>query len=132
MATTISTAARNAGCAAITALIDAGDSAGTLVIRDGTTVLVTITLQDPAFGAPSDGTADLAGVPLSNQASGSGDADNYQFLDSDGTLVISGDVAQGDPQSPDPLTITLDNTNIAQGQTVVINSYQFTVPATTS
>ena len=69
MALRISTAARNAGLNAITALVDGGSGAGVLRIYSGTqpagpgssptgTLLLAITLSDPAFAAASSATRD--------------------------------------------------------------------------
>jgi hypothetical protein len=91
---TLGTPARNAACNAIVDLIDAGASGtGYVEIRDSTTVLVTIQLQDPAFGASSTGTATLLGVPLSGTAAAAGDADNYIVYDDDANAIWSGTVA---------------------------------------
>ena len=76
MATRLPTAARNAACDAVVDLLDAGAGAGTIKIYTGSqpasandaasgTLLATITLSDPAFGAASTGVATMAGTPLS-------------------------------------------------------------------
>ncbi|WP_066360271.1 hypothetical protein [Herbidospora mongoliensis] len=70
----INTAARNAGLAAILALIDGGSGAGVLRIYSGSqpatpatspsgTKLAEITLSDPAFGSPNTGSADIDITP---------------------------------------------------------------------
>jgi hypothetical protein len=90
----LSTAARNAACDAIVDLIDAGASGtGYVEIRESTTVLVTIQLQDPAFGAAAAGVATLLGVPLSGTAGAAGDADNFIVYDDDDNQIWSGSVA---------------------------------------
>src|SRR5690606_3113713 len=132
MATTLFPATRNAACNTIVDLVDAGDSAGEIEIRDGTSVLVTFTCDDPAFGSASLGSATLEGTPLQAIATGTGEADNFRVLDSDGTVIRSGDVVQGNPSSPASDTLTLDNTSINSGQTVTITSYTFTVPGTSA
>lgn len=90
----LGTAARNAACNAIVDLIDAG-AAGTgyVEIRDSTTVLVTIQLQDPAFGNASTGVATLLGVPLSGTAGATGTADNYVLYDDDDNVIWTGSVS---------------------------------------
>jgi hypothetical protein len=55
-------------------------------------VLVTIQLQDPAFGNASTGTATLLGVPLSGTAGATGTADNYIVYDDDANAIWSGTV----------------------------------------
>lgn len=121
---TLSTPARNAACDGVVDLIDAGSAAGKLKIRQSTTVLATITLADPAFGSASTGVATGSSFPRSDtSADAAGVADNYQLTDSDDNVVISGTVGEGSGD------ISLDNTDIALGQTVTINSLTHTQPA---
>lgn len=120
---TLSTAARNAACDATVDLVDAGDAAGKLVIRASTTVLATITLDDPAFGAASSGTATAAGFPKTVAAGASGTADNYQITDSDDNVIISETLTEGSGNNQ------LDNLDINSGQDVTINSLTHTQPA---
>lgn len=120
---TLSTAARNAACDATVDLVDAGDAAGKLVIRASTTVLATITLDDPAFGAASSGTATAAGFPKTVAAAASGTADNYQITDSDDNVIISETLTEGSGNNQ------LDNLDINSGQDVTINSLTHTQPA---
>jgi hypothetical protein len=54
-------------------------------------------------------------------ASGTGTADNAEVTDSDDTVLWSGTLAA--------LGLTLDNTSINSGQTVTINSWTHTQPA---
>jgi hypothetical protein len=121
MAGTLSTAARNAACDAVVDLVDGGAGAGKLKIKASSTVLVTITLSDPAFGAASTGVATAAGLPLSGTAGASGTADNAEITDSADTVIISGTLAA--------MGITLDNTSINSGQTVNITAFTHTQPA---
>jgi hypothetical protein len=122
MSATLSTASRNAACAAVVNQCNQGAGAGKLKIRtSGAALLVSITLADPAFGAPSVGVATAAGLPLSGTASGNGTADNAEVTDSDDTVLWSGTLAA--------LGLTLDNTSIASGQTVTINTWTHTQPA---
>jgi hypothetical protein len=127
MAITLSTAARNAACDAIVDLVDDGEAEGTgaLVIKDGSTVLVTIALGATAFGSASSGVATASGLPLSGTAVADGDADSYDVVDSDGTVIWSG-VASMSGGGGD---LILNNTNIATDQTVTISSWTFTQPA---
>jgi hypothetical protein len=90
----LSTAARNAACDAIVDLLDAGAAGnGYLEIRDGTTVLVTIQMQDPAFSAAVAAVATAEGLPLSDTAGAAGDADNYIVYDDDDNQIWSGSVS---------------------------------------
>jgi hypothetical protein len=121
----LSTAARNAACDAVVDLIDGGAGAGKFKIRASTTVLATITLADPAFGAASTGTATGASFPRSDSsADGTGTPDNYQITDSDDTVIISGTAAVGSSE------VNCDG-NITAGQTVTANSLTHTQPAGT-
>jgi hypothetical protein len=121
---TLSTAARNAACDAVVDLVDAGSGAGKVRIRASSTLLAEITLADPAFGAASTGVATGASFPRSDtSADASGTADNYQILDSDNNVIISGTVGEGSGD------ISLDNTDIAAGQTVTLTSLTHTQPA---
>lgn len=121
----LSTAARNAAVDAVVDLIDGGSGAGLMRIRASTTVLATITLDDPAFGASATGTATGAGFPKSDSsADATGTPDNYQITDSDVTVVISGTAAVGSSE------VNCDG-NITAGQTVTVNSLTYTQPAGT-
>lgn len=124
MAITHSTAAKQASTNAITALVDAGVGAGYFTLTtSGDAVLVTIPFSDPAFGtADANGLATADVTPaLSAAASGSGDAAKVKVYDSADTLIFSGTVTAtgggGD--------LTLDNVNIASGQTVTISSFTY-------
>jgi hypothetical protein len=120
-------ASRSAGVGAILDLIDAGEGPGYVEVYTGEgpadpddaatgTLLVTITLNDPAFGAPADGVRAISTDPvLTVQGVGDGEAGWCRFFDSDDTPVMDGDVSQG-PGG----VLQLDNTNIATGQNVTI------------
>jgi polyisoprenoid-binding protein YceI len=129
MAITLATAGRNAACAGTTAAVDAGAGAGKLKLKSaGDVVLCIITLNDPAFAAPSAGAAALdvtpalSGVGLA--AAGAGTlATKFDFTDSADTVVWSGTVGVGSGE------IQLDNNSIAENQTVNITGYTHTQPA---
>lgn len=135
MATRTADAARNAATDAVVDRIDAGAAAGTLKIYTGAqpadaddaasgTLLVTITLGDPAYGASASGTAALSGTP-SGTAVATGTAGWFRVADSDGNTVFDGSVT-GTGGGGD---IELDNTSIASGQTVTITALPFSTPA---
>jgi hypothetical protein len=125
MATTISTAARNAACNAIVDLLDDGGGAGKLVIQtSGDATLATLTLAATSFGAAATGVATAATISAQN-ATGTGTAAKFIATDSADATVISGSVTAtgggGD--------ITLDSLSIESGQSVEITSWTVTMPA---
>lgn len=137
MATRLPTAARNAAADAVVDLADAGSGAATVQVRTGSqpasandaatgTLLVTITLNDPAFGAASSGVATLDVDPeLTGTAVATGTAGWFRLLDSTGATVLDGSVTAtgggGD--------MTLASTSIASGAEVSITSGSVTMPA---
>lgn len=123
MAVTLSTTARNAACDAVVDLVDGGAAAGKVRIRASSTTLVDITLSDPAFGAASSGVATAAGLPKSGTAVAAGTADNFQVLDSDNNVIWSGTAGTSGTD------MILDNTSIANGQTVNLTAFTHTQPA---
>lgn len=125
MAITHVTALRNTLANAAVDALDAAATAGKLVIRDGTTVLATVVLDDPAFDAAAAGVAALAGVPLDEASVATGDADNFLATDGDDNLCWSGSVTAtgggGD--------LTLDTVTVSSiGQVVTITGLSYTAP----
>jgi hypothetical protein len=83
---------------------------------DPTGLLCTITLPADWLAAASGGTKAKAGV-WSGAASGSGTAASWRIYDSSGTVChIQGNTTD----------MTFDNTNIATGQTMTVNSFTLT------
>lgn len=136
MATRLATTPRNAACDAVVDLLDAGSGAGTLKLYTGGqpasandaasgTLLATITLSDPAFGAASTGVATMAGTPLSGTGVAAGTAGWARFADSTGATVLDGAVTAtgGGGQ------VELATTTISVGVTVQITSGTVTMPA---
>lgn len=128
MATTLSTAARNAACNATTALVDAGAGAGKIRIKSaGAVVIAEVTFGDPAFGAASNGVATANGLPLAGAgiaAAGAGTAAaTFDVTDSTNAVVWSGAVGNGSGE------LSLNNTNIANGQVVTVTAFTHTQPA---
>lgn len=136
MATKISNATAIAACNAMVDLVDAGSSAGFVRIYTGSqptdsdtaetgTLLVTITLQDPAFGAAADATpggrATMAGTP-SGTAVATGTAGYFRVYDSDENHLWDGDAGTSGTD------MVLDSASITSGQTVTINSFTHTQP----
>jgi hypothetical protein len=80
---------RNDYCDAVIARIDGGDVAGKLVLRDGTTVVATITLDDPC-GTVTGGVLTFAGFPKTDLAcDNAGTPDNALVMDSDDNVVLT-------------------------------------------
>jgi hypothetical protein len=124
MAITHPTATRTAIADLIDDRVNGGAGAGTLVIlTSGDAVLASITLQDPAFGAGSNGEITLAGTPLEGTASGTGTAAKFEVRDSDATVIYTGSVATSGGD------LTIDNTSITSGQTVRVTSHSYTACA---
>lgn len=121
---TLTTAARNAACAAVTALVDAGGGAGNVVIKtSGAFVLVTFPFNATAFGAPSTGVATAAGFPKTIAATGTGTAAIYTVTNFAGTTIWSGTVGTSGEG------INLDSLGITAAQSVTLNSFTHTQPA---
>lgn len=135
MALSIATSARNAMCDALVDLLDAGSGAGKIEIRTGTrpanpntaatgTLLATVTLIDPAFGAASTGAATLAD-PAAVTAVATGTATWFRAMDSANAAVFDGDVTAtgggGD--------LTLATTSITTGLSVDVTGGTVTMPA---
>lgn len=134
MAIRLHTTARNAATNAVVGLIDAGSGAGTIKVYSGSqpaaatdaatgTLLATVTLGDPAFGAASAGAA--TGVdPASVNATSTGTAGWFRVADSTGATVLDGNVtvtgAGGDMQ--------LSSTSLTSGGAVDITSLSYTTP----
>ena len=132
MAIQIPAASRQAACDAI---VDQLDSlAGTLEIRTGSapdpdsavtgTLLATITLQAPAFGAAdSDGIATLLGVPLEDSsADDTGTAGYFRVETNAGACVYQGSVGT----SGEDLNLT--SVSIVATESVTVTSLTLQVP----
>lgn len=137
MAIGISTASQNAAANAIAALVDADVGAGTVTVRTGAapatandaptgTLLVTITLNDPAFGAAVAGvvTLDITPAPQGTGVA-AGTAGYFRLHDNSGDVVLQGSVTVtaggGDME--------INTTTIAIGTLVEITSGTLTMPA---
>lgn len=132
MTAKFSTAASNAAVNARSALVDAGSGAGKLRIYTGTqpaggpgdaasgTLLVEITLADPAFAAASGGSssADVDPVPTAN-ASNTGTAGWGRVLDSNNVAIMDGAVGA---------EFTLNTTAVTSGLAVSLLSLSHSQP----
>lgn len=133
MALALATATRNAMVDAAVDTLDGGAGAGTIEIRSGSqpgvnaaatgTLLVTVTLVDPAFGAAAAGSAAVAD-PGAATGVAAGTAAWFRALDSTGATVFDGDVTAtgggGD--------LTLSTTTISVGLQVDVTGGSFTMP----
>lgn len=135
MATRLSTSARNASADAAVDLLDAGAGAGEIEVRTGAqpatpntaptgTLLLTFTLNDPAFGAAAAGVATLQGVPLAAVGAAAGDAGWFRAMDSNGNAVFDGSVTAtgGGGQ------LELSTVAVSVGLDVEITAGTYTVP----
>src|SRR5690606_36588072 len=133
MAIRLPRASRNAAADAVVDRTDSG-GAGSIEMRarsppasanDTVTLLVTIPLAATAFGSASNGTAALAGVPLSGTPVADGTAGWFRMLNGSGQTVLDGSVSTpgggGDLQ--------LATTTITTGLTVTITTGTVTMPA---
>ncbi len=130
MAITHPTGRRNTLCNTLVDLCDTGGTGteGDVIITTGggtPTTLVTINLNDPAFGAASTGTAtlDLTGG-LTGTAGATGTAAVFQFRDKGNAAVFSGTV--GTATSAD---LQISNTSISSGEKIEITSFTYSASA---
>lgn len=137
MATRIATATRNAAADAVTALLNGGSAAGYVQIRSGTqpatgndaasgVLLATVTLNDPAFGAASTGTATADVSPaLTAAAVATNTAGWFRAFDSNDVAVLDGSATAtgggGDMQ--------LNTTSLVTAVDVTITAWTITMPA---
>lgn len=131
MATRIPTASRNA---AVDAIVDRLDSAaGTVEIRTGSqpasandaatgTLLATLTLPAPAFGAGSTGTATASAISTV-QGVAAGTAGWFRAKTNGGATVVDGSVGTSGED------LNLNTTTISVGVDVSITAWTITVPA---
>lgn len=125
MAVTLANPARNAAVTAVTTLLNAGRISWRAA--NGTSVLAITTLAATAFGAPTNGVANLAGVPLTSAAATAADTVALAlFMQTDGTTEVLRCTVGLAAASPD---ITLTSTAVAVGETITLNSLTYTQPA---
>ena len=131
MALTLSVTARNAACDAVVDLLDTGatDATGDLTINADSagapgTVLVTVNLQNPAFGNAASGTASANGLPLQGTVTNSGTAAWFVVRDRNNAEVFRGTVTAtgggGDME--------ISNTSLTANETVQVQTFDVTMP----
>ena len=137
MTTKITAAAANAACIEIVNSINTGGT-GTLTIYGGVQPgspeaataeqsLATISLNNPAFNAPSAGIAALnMAQPVEDElADRDGNAAWFRIRNGAGTAIMDGAVGQDPPGTAE---LVLNTTTITAGGPVRITSFTFTVP----
>lgn len=133
--TRISAGARTAAADAIVDLVDGGAAAGYIEIRTGAapatpatadsgTLLATLTMSDPAFGAAATGVATASAITSDTSADASGDAGHFRIKDSDGNVILQGTAGE----AADTPNLTFDDKSIVAGGTVAITALTVTVP----
>ena len=135
LAPSITTAARNAAADAVVDLVDAGDAPGQLRIYSGTppadvnaalsgnTLLASLTLSDPAFGAAAAGVATAAAISDDTSADATGTATFHRIGSVNAGVfspVIQGSVGTSDAD------LVLNSTALTAGGTVAVSSYTYT------
>lgn len=116
--------------------LDAGAAPGTIKIYTGAqpasagsaptgTLLGTLTLSDPAFGAAAAGEADASAITGDTSADASGTAGWFRSADSDGNTVIDGSVSEAGGGGD----LILDSTAIVAGGAINITSWTVVLPA---
>src|SRR5690554_6658423 len=135
MAITIPNPVRSAGADAMVDRVDDGDGPGTVTLYDGTrpgvndavttqTALAVFTLNDPAFGAASDGVKALDTDPaITTTGDDDGTATWARARDSDGNTVFDGSVGTSDAD------FIVNTTTISTGVDVELQSGSMTMPS---
>ncbi len=124
MTITHATATRNSLADLIDSLVNTGAGTAILRLRATAVTVVDFSLSNPAFGAAASGTITLNSTPIAAVASGTGEVDNFQVLDRDGTLIFSGSVTLTSGGGD----IEVDNTNIVAAQNCSLDSFTYTAP----
>lgn len=112
---------------AVDADINTGAGTAVLEIQDASsTVLASISLQNPAFGASSAGVITLAGVPLSDaDANATGTASKFLIKDRDAAGVLTG-AAGSVTATGGGGDIELSSVGITEHDTVTISALTYT------
>lgn len=116
----------------ITALVDAGVSAGLLKIYDGTrpadadtavgvqVLLAQLTLSDPSAVAAASGVLTLSAITSDTSADATGTASWFRVTDSAGNAVYDGDVGTSGSD------LNMDSVSFVAGGTVAVSSWVIT------
>jgi len=141
MATRVPDSRRNAIVDSLVDALDAGAGAGIVRIYQGTqpadadsahgsTLLVEIDLNDPAFGAASGGTATADVTPEpTGTAVAAGTAQWFRALDSDGVDITDNVIDGSVTATGGGGDMEINNTSIEVDQVVNITAWTVTMPA---
>lgn len=140
MTTSITNLAAIAACNAIVDQLDQGAGAGTLKIYGGSvpadadaalggaTLLATLTLSDPAFGAAADNTgkatATASAITSDATADATATATFFRATDSNGLAIIQGSVGTSGAN------LNLNSTAIQAGAEVAVTAWTYDVSET--
>lgn len=129
----LNTAHRNGIVSASAAIFNAGS----LTIRSGSrtganaaaagTLLVTITLPNPAFGSPTTGVLDKTGT-WQGTAVATGAPGHYRLTDSGATQIREGDAAETPGSGESMILDGLVDGDIVEDGVVTITQYEITQP----
>ena len=123
MALTLTTAARNAICDALTAAIDGGTGAGYLEFQTASDVeAATLLFSATSFAAATGGQATANAINNDAGATG-GTVDRFRIYDGDGVEILQGTV------STTGADINLNTVTISAASVVSISSLIITQPA---
>jgi hypothetical protein len=135
----ITTTAANAAADAVVDLLDAGDSAAQLRIYDGTppanagaalssnTLLASLTMSDPAFGAASNAVATASAISSDTSADATGTATFFRLGSVNSgtfTAVVQGNVGTSGAD------LNLSSVSITAGGTVAVSALTYTQSGT--
>lgn len=123
---------RNAACDAVVDGIDTGSGGGTVEFYPGSpptnitdapgeTLLASVNLQEPAFGAASGGSAQANGTPITTTADNDGTIGWARVLDEDGNPLWDED----DVGTSSSNAITVNTTEVNAGVDFELTSYTF-------
>lgn len=109
---------------AVVDAIDGGASAGALKFYTAgfSTLLCTITLADPAFGAASGGSATMLSGPRSGTCVAGGTVAKFRLEDSNSVSIVEGDVGTSGQD------INLSSVTVNLNDVIQITSLTYTAP----
>ena len=132
MTYTISDTARNAAVNAVVDLLDVGSAnpGGQLLMRNASTTIATLQMNNPAFGAAAAGSAamDTTGtIDGTVTPAGASTIDRFRLVNRDGTTVIDGSAGSVATSGAD---INLSSVVVNQNDVIEITGLTVSVPAT--